>query len=174
MSKGGGTGAIANRCQNTNWYKKALLQDELPGVALTDEFIHQICVEHRGRLKGATKLHWMSYHPEIAEELDRRNYMKQLNSKFVLTHRLSNNRIQVQLLRDLGVFDLVDCYNVSSKDYEAYDKAVEKGRQVQAKRQQLRLEVKDLSRQISEIVQEQKVIRSKLMKDPSKENEAQG
>ncbi|UJB73274.1 hypothetical protein HRE53_31805 (plasmid) [Acaryochloris sp. 'Moss Beach'] len=142
--------------------KKSLLQDELPGVELTDEFIHQVCVEHRGRLKSATKLHWMSYHPEVAEELDRRNFMKQLNSKFVLTHRLSNNRIQVQLLRDIGVFDLVDTYNVTSADYEAYDKALEKGRQVQRQRQSLRLEVKGLSGQISELVQEQKVIQAKL------------
>ncbi|MGR3277863.1 plasmid replication protein, CyRepA1 family [Acaryochloris marina NIES-2412] len=142
--------------------KKSLLQDELPGVELTDEFIHQVCVEHRGRLKSATKLHWMSYHPEVAEELDRRNFMKQLNSQFVLTHRLSNNRIQVQLLRDIGVFDLVDTYNVTSADYEAYDKALEKGRQVQRQRQSLRLEVKELSGQIREIVQEQKVIQAKL------------
>lgn len=142
--------------------KKVLLQDELPGVDLTDEFIHQVCVEHRGRLKSATKLHWMSYHPEVAEELDRRNFMKQLNSQFVLTHRLTNNRIQVQLLRDLGVFDLVDTYNVTSADYEAYDKALEKGRQVQRQRQSLRLEVKGLAGQIREIIQEQKAIQAKL------------
>ncbi|ABW32012.1 plasmid replication protein, CyRepA1 family [Acaryochloris marina] len=142
--------------------KKVLLQDELPGVDLTDEFIHQVCVEHRGRLKSATKLHWMSFHPEVAEELDRRNFMKQLNSQFVLTHRLTNNRIQVQLLRDLGVFDLVDTYNVTSADYEAYDKALEKGRQVQRQRQSLRLEVKGLAGQIREIIQEQKVIQAKL------------
>ena len=79
-----------------------------------------------------------------------------------MTHRLTNNRIQVQLLRDLGVFDLVDTYNVTSADYEAYDKALEKGRQVQRQRQSLRLEVKGLAGQIREIIQEQKAIQAKL------------
>jgi hypothetical protein len=144
--------------------KKTLLQDELPGIELTDEFIHEVCVEHQGRLKTATKLHWMSYHPEVAEELDRRNYIKQLNSKFVLTHRLSNNRIQVQLLRDLGVFELVDLYKVTDKDLEAYEQALELGRKIQAKRQGLKLEVRKLVHQISEIVQQQKTIREKLTK----------
>ena len=61
-----------------------------------------------------------------------------------------------------GYLTLVDTYNVTSADYEAYDKALEKGRQVQRQRQSLRLEVKGLSEQIREIVQEQKVIQAKL------------
>ena len=77
-------------------------------------------------------------------------------------YRLSNNRIQVQLLRNLGVFDLVDQYRVTDKDYEEYNQALEQARRVQAERQGLRLGVKRLTYQISEIVQEQKAIRAKL------------
>ncbi|WP_262562708.1 hypothetical protein [Acaryochloris sp. CCMEE 5410] len=56
----------------------------------------------------------------------------------------------------------MDTYNVTSADYAAYNKALEKGRQVQRQRQSLRLEVKELAGQIREIVQEQKVIQAKL------------
>ncbi|MDV3002831.1 MAG: hypothetical protein N5P05_004486 (plasmid) [Chroococcopsis gigantea SAG 12.99] len=106
--------------------KKALLRAELPGVELTPEFIHKAITADRRRWLNAQKLFWYSQNPERVKSLDRREWLEHL-SKFTdgaaYLPDIRTYSLQVKVLRDIGLFDVVDL-NDPDKDYCGDDEAI--------------------------------------------------
>ncbi|MBR8831743.1 MAG: hypothetical protein N5P05_002663 [Chroococcopsis gigantea SAG 12.99] len=105
---------------------KALLRAELPGVELTPEFVHKAITADRRRWLNAHKLFWYSQNPEKVKTLDRREWLEHL-SKFidgaVYLPDIRTYSLQVKVLRDIGLFDVIDLNN-PDKEYCGDDEAI--------------------------------------------------
>lgn len=96
--------------------KKALLRDKLPGVELTKEFLLKAVVQERGALLKSTTLFWFSHHPQIAQELDRRQMVHTLKQPFCYLPDLRLNCLKVDLLNRLKINQFIQAQEYRNED----------------------------------------------------------
>ena len=107
---------------------KAFLKTELPDVELTPELILKAVVKDKRRWLNAQKLFWLTQHPEIAQALDRKEWLGKLKqfAKYVpFIPDLRTYSAQVKALEQVGLFRLIDLEN-PYKEYTNEDEEVKK------------------------------------------------
>ncbi|HEY9604615.1 MAG TPA: hypothetical protein V6C85_23620, partial [Allocoleopsis sp.] len=109
---------ILNRIDSTKQERfsaqKTVLQDELPEVELTKDFIHKAVTADRRRWLNQHKLFWYFTNPEATKSLDTDNWLRHLD-KFAAntpyTPDIRSFTPKIKALQDSGLFDWVDLQN---------------------------------------------------------------
>ena len=104
--------------------RKALLRDSLPGVELTEEFIFKNVIQERGAALKAATLLWQCQNVEIAKELDRRAFSRELEKPFVYVPDLKTKSLKANLLNRSGLVELI-----GDRVYTEEDEGVQKFKQ---------------------------------------------
>jgi hypothetical protein len=108
--------------------KKAFLKLELPELELTPEFIFEWILKDKRKTLDAIKLFFFIQNPEIAKELDRREFKHHLKG-FVehgIIHApdIKTYSTRVKLVKDLRLFELINLTDFT-REYRATDKDVQ-------------------------------------------------
>jgi hypothetical protein len=106
---------------------KALIKQELPGIALDPDFVFNWIVGDRRKKLNALKLLFYCQHPEVAKALDKKEYryrLKQFADGVAYLPDIKNLTSQVKVIQDIGFFDLIDP-NDGDREYRADDNDVQ-------------------------------------------------
>lgn len=114
--------------QEEHQIAKAFLQQDLPGVELTPEFVHKAKYKDDGRWLAQVKLHWYTQNPEALKDRDEKEWRYKLNqfSKGVaFLPDVKTYTPRVEAILKSGVLDWV-----KQDDFEAeYSNESEEGKE---------------------------------------------
>ena len=98
--------------------ERAILQDMLPGVELSCEFVFKAVIEDRGRWLAVHRLYWMLMNPDKTKALDQKTWRYHLGKCLVYLPDVRTYSLQVKVLQDLNISRYIDsdreyCYTDS-------------------------------------------------------------
>lgn len=118
---------------------KYQLQQQLPSLEITPEFIEQEIFQNRYQRINAIKLHWYAQNPEIAIHLDTQKTiakLKQWTIGEIFIADYYTHSAKIDLLRQLGIFELLDnqqtYHNLSPELKKLKEKALFHRREIKA------------------------------------------
>ncbi|MBD2124564.1 plasmid replication protein, CyRepA1 family [Trichocoleus sp. FACHB-262] len=101
--------------------QKRLLEDRLPGLNLTPEFLLKAVIQEQGRFLKQSELLWMIQHPEAAQEIDRRSFIQKIEkSAFVWMPKVKQTSLVADLMQRSGYRSLL-----SEAEYRDSDEQVQ-------------------------------------------------
>lgn len=101
--------------------QKRLLEDKLPGLNLTTDFLLKAAIQNQGRFLKQSELLWMIQHPEAAKEIDRRSFIHKIEkSVFVWLPKLKQTSLLADLMQRSGY-----CSLLSEAEYRESDEQVQ-------------------------------------------------
>jgi hypothetical protein len=106
---------------------KALINQELPGIDLTTKFVFDWVVSDRRKKLNALKLFFYAQNPEVAKQLDSKEWryrLKQFGEGCPYLPDIKTFSTKVKAINDIGLFDLIDMDN-TSREYRAGDDDVQ-------------------------------------------------
>jgi hypothetical protein len=101
--------------------QKRLLEDKLPGLHLTTDFLLKAVIQNQGRFLKQSELLWMIQHPEVAREIDQRSFISRIDkSAFVWLPKVKQTSLITDLMQRSG-YDVL----LSEAEYRESDEKVQ-------------------------------------------------
>jgi hypothetical protein len=88
--------------------RKALLEDRLPGVNLSADFLLEAVIRDRGQLLKRTALLWDVKNLELVKKLEQAGWVKRLEHPFVFFPGIRHRALRADLLDRSGVLKFID------------------------------------------------------------------
>ncbi|MEP0872912.1 hypothetical protein NDA01_24140, partial [Trichocoleus desertorum AS-A10] len=101
--------------------QKRLLEDKLPGLDLTVDFLLKAVIENQGRFLKQSELLWMIQNPEVAKQIDRRSFTNKIEkAAFVWLPKVRQTSLIADLMNRSGYLSLL-----SNAEYRESDEKVQ-------------------------------------------------
>lgn len=101
--------------------QKRLLEDKLPGVSLTADFLLKSVIRDQGKFLKQIELLWMIQNPEIAKLIDRRSFLNKIEkAAFVWLPKVRQTSLIADLMNRSGYLSLL-----SNAEYRESDEKVQ-------------------------------------------------